>query len=300
MTSTSPRHPEDGYQDRTFTGQQLDRIAFPLGGIGAGMVCIEGTGAFSHLSIHHAPDVNREAMMFGSLWVKGGPAGARVLEGPVPRWKLYGQNVSAVGGPGRLLGLPRYAEARFHARFPFAVLDLDDPAVPVSVRLTGWSPFVPLEADASSLPVAGLEYELMNTSQRGVEAVFSFHAANGPGAGPGTSAGVRALPGGFVLEREGSPERPWDAEAIAISTDEPQARVNCRWFRGGWFDAQTILWKQIAAGETPTGGPFTEGDPSPGGEHRCPDIPGARREADDPRIARVVCATLRAPLRRRR
>src|SRR3990172_1196619 len=130
MSTPSSRHQETSYRDRTFTGPQLDRIAFPLGGIGAGMICMEGTGAFSHVSIHHAPDVHREAAMFGALRVKGEAGIARVLEGPVPRWKLYGQSLSAIGGPGRLLGLPRYARARFHARFPFAVLDLDDPAMP--------------------------------------------------------------------------------------------------------------------------------------------------------------------------
>jgi uncharacterized protein (DUF608 family) len=29
----------------SYTEQHLDRVAFPLGGIGAGMVCLEGTGA---------------------------------------------------------------------------------------------------------------------------------------------------------------------------------------------------------------------------------------------------------------
>ncbi len=269
MTTDLPGTSDGGYRDRTFTGAQLDRIAFPLGGIGAGMICMEGTGALSHVSIHHAPDVHREAAMFGALWIKGEPDTARVLEGPVPRWKLYGQNLAASGGPGRLLGLPRYSEARFHARFPFAMLDLDDPAMPVSVRMTGWSPFVPLDANASSLPVAGLEYEFMNTSAHEVEAVFSFHGANGPGMDPGARglsprASVRALPGGFALERAGSPEKPWDAEAIGISTGEPEARVNCRWFRGGWFDAQTILWKRIAAGDTTAAEQYDEGEPSPG------------------------------------
>ena len=76
MSTPSSRHQETSYRDRTFTGPQLDRIAFPLGGIGAGMICMEGTGAFSHVSIHHAPDVSREAAMFGALWVKGEPGTA--------------------------------------------------------------------------------------------------------------------------------------------------------------------------------------------------------------------------------
>ena len=283
MTTRPPRDSAAaGYVDRVFTGPRLDRVAFPLGGIGAGMICMEGTGALSHVSIHHAPDVPRDATAFGALWIKGDPGTARVLEGPVPRWKLYGQRLSAVGGPGSLLGLPRCADAAFHARFPFGVVNLEDPAMPVQVRVTGWSPFVPLDADSSSLPVAGLEYELANESAAEVEAVWSFHVASvTPNATGGVSATHRvgAIPGGFTLERAGSAEKPWESEAISFTTDEPGAFINCRWFRGGWFDSQTVLWRQIAAGELPSGDPYTEGDPSPGGSLYVPIAlkPGERR-----------------------
>ena len=40
------------YNDR-YTGDFLNRVAFPIGGIGAGMLCIEGTGAFSHASVRN-------------------------------------------------------------------------------------------------------------------------------------------------------------------------------------------------------------------------------------------------------
>src|SRR6187397_2702094 len=43
-----------------YTGEYLNRFAFPLGGIGAGMYCIEGSGAFSHMSVRHKPDVFKE------------------------------------------------------------------------------------------------------------------------------------------------------------------------------------------------------------------------------------------------
>jgi hypothetical protein len=45
-------HVFNGY----YTGKNLDRIAFPVGGIGAGMFCIEGTGAISHMSVRNRPD----------------------------------------------------------------------------------------------------------------------------------------------------------------------------------------------------------------------------------------------------
>ena len=73
-----------------YAGDRLNRIAFPLGGLGAGMVCLEGTGAFSHVSVRHQPDVFNSPLMFAALGVKGQPELARVLEAPVPEWKLFG------------------------------------------------------------------------------------------------------------------------------------------------------------------------------------------------------------------
>ena len=32
--------------NQTYSGEYLNRVAFPVGGIGAGMFCMEGTGAF--------------------------------------------------------------------------------------------------------------------------------------------------------------------------------------------------------------------------------------------------------------
>ena len=36
-----------------YTGKYLNRIAFPIGGIGAGMICLEGCGAISHVSVRN-------------------------------------------------------------------------------------------------------------------------------------------------------------------------------------------------------------------------------------------------------
>ena len=41
----------------SYTAEHLDHIAFPLGGIGAGMICLEGVGALSHVSIRGQPNV---------------------------------------------------------------------------------------------------------------------------------------------------------------------------------------------------------------------------------------------------
>lgn len=37
--------------EKTYTGRQLDQISYPMGGFGAGMICLEGNGSLSKLSL---------------------------------------------------------------------------------------------------------------------------------------------------------------------------------------------------------------------------------------------------------
>ena len=69
-----------------YMGDHLHRTAFPLGGVGAGMVCFEGAGAISHVSVRNRPEVFHEPLIFAAVCVKGEETVARVLEGPVPMW----------------------------------------------------------------------------------------------------------------------------------------------------------------------------------------------------------------------
>ncbi len=244
-----------------YTGEYLNRAAFPMGGIGAGMICLEGTGTLSHVSLRGHADVFNEPLIFAAFSIDA-PAGsqsrrlARVLEGPVPMWKVFGMPGAGNGLGGTSYGLPRFTEASFEARFPFGTVTLRDPRIPLDVTLTGWSPFTPGDADSSSLPVAALEYRFANRTAAPVEAVFSFHARNfmAPNA---QSGAVLAAPGGFTLA--------YPEERAAFSAVVDAAAVNCAWFRGGWFDALTIVWKTIAEGALPEAGPVTEGVPSSGG-----------------------------------
>ncbi len=55
----------------SYTGDNLNRLAFPIGGIGAGMFCLEGNGAISHVSVRNHPDVFNEPFMMAAISVKG-------------------------------------------------------------------------------------------------------------------------------------------------------------------------------------------------------------------------------------
>jgi uncharacterized protein (DUF608 family) len=252
-----------GRYDREYAGDRLNRVAFPMGGIGAGMICLEGTGALSHFSLRHRPEVFHEPCTFAALAIKGDSRLARVLEGPVPGWKLFGSPGTGNGAGGTSFGLPRFRQARFKVRFPFATVALTDRQVPVSVEITGWSPFEPGDADNSSLPVAALEYRFTNRTKGHVAAVFSYSAKNFMVVGQNAQA-VKPAPGGFILW-SGAPEgRPWEEGAFSATVSAPVVKVNHAWFRGGWWDGLTIAWKEIAGGACFDRPPVTEGGPSPG------------------------------------
>ncbi|MEI6425119.1 MAG: hypothetical protein WCP55_23115, partial [Lentisphaerota bacterium] len=82
---------KDGIGKRTYTGENLSQVAFPLGGMGAGMICFEGTGALTNFSLKSHPDVFNEPNIFSAVTVKGEKKNlSLVLEGPVPNRKIFG------------------------------------------------------------------------------------------------------------------------------------------------------------------------------------------------------------------
>jgi uncharacterized protein (DUF608 family) len=254
----------DARYSGSYAGPRLNRVAFPMGGFGAGMICLEGTGALSEVSIRNHADVFNEPGMFAAVSVLGPAKAARVLEGPVPGWKVFGARGAAQGSGGSL-GLPRFGHATCKVRFPFTTVSLTDPAMPLAVELTGWSPFTPGDADNSSLPVAGLEYRFTNTSRRRLKAVFSFNTRNFLPLDGNDKRGVRSAPGGFTIWSAGAKAgEPWRDAAFSVRVDDGAVQVNHAWFRGGWYDPLTIAWKDVEAGAAFSRPPITDGEPSPG------------------------------------
>jgi uncharacterized protein (DUF608 family) len=258
----TPRIPKRPYNSE-YTGEYLNRVAFPLGGIGAGMICIEGTGALSHFSIRNRPAIFNEPCIFAAICIKGTPNVARVVEGPVPTWKLYGLPGSGNGLGGTSYGLPRFHEASFLARFPFGIVKLTDKELPVSAEITAWSPFEPCNADESSLPLVGLEYKFTNTTGKPLELVFSFNSKNFMAVGNNPQE-IKPVQGGFILWCGAPKERGWEEGAFAIFTDEPGTKVNHAWFRGGWWDSLTMAWKDIEEGKCYDKPPVKDNPPAPG------------------------------------
>ncbi len=249
---------------KMYTGRQLDLIAFPMGGIGAGTLCLKGVGALGNVALRNHPNYRNDPMMFSAVWTGGEDGVALVLEAPVPKVDVFAYHrESGSGLTGRNYGLPRYDGGTFSAKFPFATLDLQDEAAPLQVSLTGWSPFVPGEEDLSSLPYAALEYTFINRTDKKLDAVYYFAAENF--MKQDESARVRTVQNGFVFDQPKTAGNPAAQGAFCAQLDR-DCRVDAAWMRpkGGWsFDVLTMVWNGIRDGKCEDkqheGGPASPG-----------------------------------------
>ena len=173
---------------RSYSGRQLELIAFPLGGIGAGSISLGGRGQLRDWEIYNRPDKGRSPeYAFASIWVKRGNAKpvAHVLEA-----RLTTPYASADGlGPANAPGLSRLAGATFTGEFPLAHVDFHEARLPVQITLDAFSPFIPLDADSSGFPVAVLRYKVRNPGKINVTASIALTLDNP--IGPQASATVR-------------------------------------------------------------------------------------------------------------
>jgi uncharacterized protein (DUF608 family) len=240
LAETADTRPYNG----PYEGPYLNRVAFPIGGIGAGMVCLEGTGAVSHISVRNTMEVFNEPCTFAAICIKGQDRNiAKVLEGPVPGWKIFGKPGTGNGAGGTSYGFPRFENVSFLARFPFAHVQLSDADIPLEVKVTGWSPFVPANADMSSLPAGALEYTFKNPTGRTIEAVFSYNSKNFMASGGGDT--ILPVKNGFMLWQPGTSDKLDRQGGFAIFTDDDKTVVDHCWFKGGWWDSLTLAWENI-------------------------------------------------------
>jgi len=148
----------------------LLNIALPLGGIGTGTVSLGGRGELRDWEIMNKPAISYSTVTKGnnapffSIFVQpeGEKPVTRALIGPVHPTEY----VHYEGRPVNQHGFPRFANASFDAAYPVGIVNLSDKTMPVSVKIIGFNPLVPGDADASGLPVAVLTYEVTNHTSK--------------------------------------------------------------------------------------------------------------------------------------
>ncbi|MEW6512295.1 MAG: GH116 family glycosyl-hydrolase [Bacteroidota bacterium] len=246
-------------KQRVFTGQSLQEIAFPLGGIGTGCISLGGRGDLRDWEIFNKPAKgSRLDFTFFALWArqKGHPPIARILERRfIPPYRGGGFGMAQ----RRLSGLPRLEEAAFQGSYPFAKVNFRDNDLPVTVSLEAWSPFIPLNVDDSALPVAIFAWKLSNPYLDTVEVSLAscisnpigsrYTDVNGKKPGIGKNLNEFIDEGDFQGIKLSSQKVPKDDPnfgTIALVTPHRLVDVQTRWYRGGWWDPCHIFWDDLS------------------------------------------------------
>jgi uncharacterized protein (DUF608 family) len=243
-----------------YNGAQGLQVAMPMGGIGAGTICLTAFGALQDFSLRHVPDLSTLTETagprpggFAMLRVLGSKPVTKVLEGPYPPEKIYNQGMHPGGNrQAGYEGFPRMEKSSFKAAYPYGEVTMSHPEVPLKVTLNAWSPLIPLDDKNSGLPAVMLEYKLENRGKKKVSFEFSYHLAHmaeGKNTGEkGTKSQAMGVNGVFFNNKEHKNSDESGSAAFCLAGFRP--KIKAMWLRAPAWQSETMsaLWKEISTG----------------------------------------------------
>ncbi len=236
-----------------YKNDHLHEISFPLGGIGTGSVGLSGTGRLIDWEIFNRPNkgsVNGYShFAVRADWADN--TSARVLCGDTETHLAGVYRKSEFTGfgfgaeSGTMSGFPHFSKCTFEGTFPLAKLTFADNAFPGAVELSAFNPFIPGDADNSSLPAAFFAVTFRNPLDVPVKYTGVFSVA-GPFAdtrnedvSDAAMAAVRLVHAGVDTE-----DREYGDLTVACLGEDAKRQVY--WYRGAWRDGVVSYWNEFS------------------------------------------------------
>ncbi len=139
-----------------YSGQALENIGMPCGGIGSGQLYLCGDGTLGCWQI-----MNDAA----SNWVAGTSSTYQHRGIAKPVEQGFSLRYETADGPvTRSLNRDGFRDIVFKGEYPIGTVTYRDPDCPVRVTLEAFSPFIPLNDDDSALPATFFHITVENTS----------------------------------------------------------------------------------------------------------------------------------------
>jgi len=148
---------------QVYSGDELDTIGMPIGGICTGQVYLGGDGKLWHWDIFKD---------YGGAEEHADPRGPHYAtplkqQSPIEQGfalKLHENNET------KFIALDKtgFTDITFNGRYPIGYVNYSDQNFPVTVALKAYSPFIPLDAGNSGLPITLMEYTIKNSSDSDV------------------------------------------------------------------------------------------------------------------------------------
>ena len=245
-----------------YRGHELDKIGMPIGGLCAGQVYLGGDGKLWHW------DIFNKAMGTGDRNYAHPPLADSPLEqGFAVEVEVEGQKRvraldGAPGTPGR-----GFADISFCGEYPIAFVEYRDPQSPVSVSLEAFSPHIPLDTLASSLPATVMRFTVKNTGHARATVRLAGWLENAvalytsPGDAAPRQNTVLHKPGVLMIQSGMAPDTSEKSSRADIIFEDFQKPTYEGWtVTGDAFGKGPILKSEIPAYQGDVGGaPGTPG-----------------------------------------
>ncbi|MGB9717886.1 MAG: GH116 family glycosyl-hydrolase [Thermoproteota archaeon] len=262
---------------RSFEGNMLSEIAFPIGGIGTGTVSLGGRGNLRDWEIFNRPGKGKDLpYTFFSIWFReeGSKPVSRVLESRIPPPYRGSHGIPWSYVPG----LPRLAKTRFRGEYPFARIDFED-NIPLEISLEAFNPLIPLNEKDSGLPVAIFKWKVRNRSARRIRLTLAMSLFN-PVGYDGTSTLVNRFNDlfgqnlnelvrdtgltGIRMSSSKYPREDPKFGSMILATSWKEITYTLRWERSVWWDDVQSFWRDFSEdgllAEEPSADPSMEGE----------------------------------------
>ncbi len=232
-----------------YENENTKEIVFPLGGIGSGCIGLAGNGSLVDWEIFNKPSkgtVNAHSF-FAIKAITNGKHVEKVLQGDWQKDFIgqYGKNYGRGLLVERMCGFPHFRNVSFDGSFPIASLRFADSDFPGEVKMTAFNPFIPGDADASSIPAAFFEIEVNNVSNQDVEYQIVLSCAN-PFSATKNEHKLENNINAIKFYHAKANITDFDYGDLTIATDSPDSFVQTYWYRGTWQDGLVTFWNDFS------------------------------------------------------
>jgi len=242
--------------------QNYKETAFLLGGIGTGNISLGTDGKLRDWEIFNSQGKNNWLPgTFFSIWVrtKGEEAITKILGSKqIPPFSYNDRDVFTFG---RTNGLPHFDSSKLYSEYPFVWVDLFDKKIPIEVTLEAFTPFIPLNADDSGIPVVSLKYKVKNISKKDIEVSLAGSLANAVGFDGYDRVGCRLKTitkrsindfvkkgklKGIFMSAEDIDQQDLKFGNMYIATTDEKVSYKSEWLEGGFFDGLQEFWDDFS------------------------------------------------------
>lgn len=226
-----------------YRGKELEKIGMPIGGLCAGQLYLGGDGKLWHWDIFNRPIHTGD----------GGYAHPPLPSSPLEQG--FAVEVEIDGRKEvRALDHRGFTDISFCGEYPIGFVEYRDPQLPIAISLEAFSPFVPLDTLASSLPATVMRFTVKNTGTARATVQLAGWLENAVGlytepgdATPRRNTVVRK-PGVLLIQSDMLPLPPEKSTRADVVFEDFQKPTYEGWtVTGDAFGKGPILKSQIPA-----------------------------------------------------